>query len=293
MYYIKVICRIRDKVEIAKHYDLRGGAPGMPRVKKKKKTPEEMESQNRWRRRRNLRRLIEANFKAGDWHVVLACGKGEKLTAEEARKRIRKFRDRLKAAYKKVGWELKYIITCELGVRGGIHWHMIVNDCHNKEESSAKLIRKLWEWGRAYFSPLDESGDYKKLAEYILKESDGKKEQKEIIEKQGYIPSRNLIRPVEQTEKVRARSWRKEPKVPKGWELVPGTLVNGANKYTGLPYQHYTIRKKGGGDWDEDSGDLYRDHSARTGKRCRKRDIHYADASDRRQNTRKKGSGRN
>lgn len=286
MYYLKVVCKIRDKVEVAKHYDLRSGAPGMPRVKKKKKTPEEMEAQNRWRRRRKIRRLIEANFKPGDWHVVLACRKGEKLSAEEARKRIRKYRDRLKAAYRKAGWELKYIITCEVGKRGGIHWHMIVNDCHSREESSAGLIRSLWEWGRVWFTPLDSSGDYKKLAEYLLKDSDGKK-QEELIEKQGYMSGRNLIRPAEQTEKIRARAWRKEPKAPKGWELVPGTLVNGINKYTGLPYQHYTIRRKGGR--NAESGNLHRDHTAGIGKGRGKRNVHHADTAGRRRSARKKG----
>ena len=81
MYYLKVVCEVRDKVEVAKHYDLRSGAPGMPREKRRRKTQEEMAAQNRWRRRTRLRRLIEANFGPGDWHVVLGCRKGEELSA--------------------------------------------------------------------------------------------------------------------------------------------------------------------------------------------------------------------
>ena len=167
MAYLKLTCEIKDKQEIEKHYDLRYGAPGMPREKKKKKTPEEMAAQNRWRKCRELRRIIELNFGEGDWHVTLTCSKENRPEREEAPKVIRTFRDKLRKAYKKNGWELKYIITCETGERGAVHWHMIVNDMHSEKESTAKLIRRLWDRGRPYFSALDDSGDYKKLAEYI------------------------------------------------------------------------------------------------------------------------------
>lgn len=246
MSYLKLICEINDKQEIEKHYDLRYGAPGMPREKKRKRTPAEMAAQNFWRKCRELRRLIELNFTEGDWHVTLTCRKEERPDKETAPKVIREFRDKLRAAYKKRGWELKYIITCETGERGAVHWHMIVNDMHSEADSAAKLIRQLWSRGRVYFSPLDGSGDYKKLAEYIVKEASKRVEEENTIEKLSYMPSRNLIRPVVRKEKKRARSWRLEPRIPEGWELVPGTLVNGINKYNGLPYQHYTIRRRAG-----------------------------------------------
>ena len=288
MYYLKVVCEVRDKVEVAKHYDLRSGAPGMPREKRRRKTQEEMAAQNRWRRRTRLRRLIEANFGPGDWHVVLGCRKGEELSAEDARKRIRKFRDRLQGAYKKMGWELKYVITCERGKRGRIHWHMIINDMHSEKESTAGMVRRLWEWGREYFSPLDSTGDYKGLAEYIIKECE--REGEEPVEKQGYMSSRNLVRPVEVTEKVRAKGWRKEPKVPRGWELVPGTLVNGTNKYSGLPYQRYTIRRKEASAHEE-GGHIHRHDPAGVRKRRGERDVHHADPAGRGRRPRAEGGG--
>lgn len=197
----------------------------------------------------------------------------------------------MKAAYKKLGWELKYVITCERGKRGRIHWHMIVNDMHSRKESTAGLVRRLWEWGREYFSPLDSSGDYKTLAEYIIKEYERDLEEsgEEPVEKQGYISSRNLVRPVEVTEKVRARSWRKNPGIPDGWELVQGTLVNGTNKYTGLPYQHYTLRRKE--DKDAEGGHLHRHDAAGIRKRHRKRDVCHADPAGRGKGARKEGGG--
>lgn len=242
--YDKNTCRIKDKVEIEKHYSGRYGAPGMKREPKRKKTPAEMAKQNHWRKCRELRRTMELNFGAGDWHVTLTCRKEDRPTKEDAGKLIRYFRDKLRKIYKTQGWELKYLITCETGERGAVHWHMIVNNVHNTYTSTAKMIRELWEWGRVYFTPLDDTGDYRRLADYIVKETAKRIENEETVEKLSYMASRNLIRPKVQREKVRAMAWKKQPSIPKGWYLVPGTLVNGINKFTGLPYQHYTIRRR-------------------------------------------------
>lgn len=244
--YDKNTCQINDKIEIEKHYSGRFGAPGMKREPKRKKTPEEMARQNHWRRCRELRRIIELNFGEGDFHVTLTCRKEDRPAKEDAVMLIRYFRDKLRNAYKKQGWDLKYIITCETGERGAVHWHMIVNDMHNTYTSTVKMIRELWEWGRVHFTPLDGTGDYRQLAEYIVKETTKRIRNEETIEKLSYMASRNLKRPQVKTKKVDAKVWRKSPVIPEGYYLVPGTLVNGINKFTGLPYQHYTIRREEG-----------------------------------------------
>lgn len=253
-YYIKTSCRIKDRKEVAKYYDIGYGAPGVPREKKKNRTPEEMARQNLWQRCRKLRRLIELNFDPGDWHVILTCRPEERPDLQEAPAVIRKFRDKLRKEYKKQGWELKYIITCETGKRGAVHWHMIVNDMHDGTQSTAAIIRRIWIRGRPHFSPLDDSGEYGRLAEYIVKETAGRIEKENTIEKLSYMASRNLIRPVEKREKISAGRWTKEPKPPKGWELVKGSLVNGINKFNGLPYQHYTLRRVGKEEQRSDDG---------------------------------------
>lgn len=241
--YTKTECEILDKKEICKYYSGRYGAPGMPRAKKHKKTSEEIAKQNLWIRMRDLRRLIELNFAEGDWHVVLTCRKEERPGKEDAPDVIRGFRDLLRDAYKKEGWNLKYIITCETGSRGAVHWHMIVNNMHNDRTSTAKMIKGLWTRGRPYFSPLDAGGDYKTLAEYIVKETAKRVEQENTLEKLSYMPSRNLIRPEVKKKEIRATRWRKEPVAPEGYYVVPDSIVNGINKFTGFPYQHYTIRR--------------------------------------------------
>lgn len=222
--------------------------------------------------------------------MTLTCRKEERPSPEEAVKVIRDFRDKLREAYKKQGWELKYVITPETGERGAVHWNVIVNNMHNEETSTAKIIRMLWARGRPHFTPMDGSGDYKKLAEYIIKESGKRMEQGKTIEKLSYMASRNLKRPVVQEEKIRASRWSRKPRAPEGWYLVEESLVNGFNKFTGLPYQYYTIRRKE--EQNADSRRLYRDGPERTGKRNRKSHVCHVDKVKKRKRERKQKDSR-
>lgn len=268
--YVKTTCRIKDKVEVSKHYHANSGAPGRKRAGRKDPTPEDMAKQNHWRRCRDLRRLIELNFDPGDWHVTLTCEKDKRPTMEEAPGVIRKFLGKLKRDFKKQGWDLKYVITCEVGDRGAVHWHMVVNSCHNEATDTAKLIREAWKRGRPYFSALDDSGEYERLADYMCKQAAQRIDRGETSEKMSYSRSRNLKKPVERREKVRASGWKQEPKVPEGWELVEGSLLNEVNKWNGLPYQHYTLRRKEG---DRGKGESVRKDDLQGTKKA-KRSVH-------------------
>ena len=242
--YDKITCRIRDRIEVSKHYSGRYGAPGMKREPKRKATPEEVARHNHWKRCRDLRRLIELNFEGGDWHVTLTCEKEKRPTKEEAPQVIRKFLAKLRKEYKRQGWELKYVISCEIGDRGAVHWHMVCNNEHNGITDSAKLIRENWTRGRPYFSNMDATGEYERLARYMVKMASRRIERGETVEKMSYCRSRNLKKPVERRERIRATAWRRNPRIPPGWELVEDSLVNGISEVTGLPWQQYVIRRK-------------------------------------------------
>lgn len=252
--YVKKQCIINDKIEIEKYYDARYGAPGLPREKKKKATPEEMAKQNFWKRCQHLRRMMELNFQGGDLYLTLTCRTEDRPSLEDAPLVIRQFRDKVVKDYKKQGWECKYIITCEVGSRGAVHWHMILNNQKSDKESAWDIIRRHWTRGRPFLEPLDQDRDYKKLAEYIVKETAKRIEKEQTLEKLSYISSRNLIKPEEVKEKKRAKRWSNPPKPPKGYELVESSVVNEINRFTGYPYQKYTVRRiqegggRGGGD---------------------------------------------
>lgn len=242
--YIKKIWDLGRVRMVEKHYPGNYGAPGMKRGERKKKTPEDVARQNRTNRVKKVQRLILANFKEGDWHLILGYRKGERPASFEAAKDLlQKFLGKMRAAFKRAGVPFKWIAVTERGKRGGCHHHLIIED---REDLDVKaLVMKHWPHGYRTFSPLYEDGDFEDLAEYITKE-----ETKEEEQGCSYSRSRNLIVPEPKKEVIHSRRWRREPKPEKGWYIVKDSLVNGINPVTGYPYQHYTMKQargRGGG----------------------------------------------
>lgn len=222
-----------DIIQVEKHFPGNYGSPGVPRGRRRQRTPEEMERQNRRNRETKLQRLILANFKPGDWHLVLNY-RGEKPGPEEARKNLRSFLGALRREYKKQGYELKYIAITERGKRGKtLHHHLIIKDL----PQTTQLVKRSWKCGHCYFSDLYEDGDFEELSSYLLK-ADGKEESRE-----SYTRSRNLIVPVPKVMKMNRKTWKKIPKDRPGWYVEKGSVWNGENPFTGLPIQHYTLRR--------------------------------------------------
>lgn len=224
---------------MAKYYPGNYGAPGVKRGPKRKRTPEDIERQNRTNREKNVQRLIIANFHEGDWHLILKYTKEKRPgSLGEAKKQVQKFLREMRRAYKKAGYMFKYIYVTERGKQGACHHHLIIEDIADQDLNTKKMVMKFWEYGSRAFIPLYTDGEFANLAEYIVK-----KETKEEREGCTYSRSRNLIMPEPQIEKIRRRKWKKEPKPGKGWYIIPETLINGINPVTGYQYQHYTMRR--------------------------------------------------
>lgn len=238
--YRKVIYDIGVIKQIEKSYPANYGAPGKVRHKKQKRTPEDIRRQNEKNRWRKIQRIILANFKKGDWHLILKYGKGNRPdTYGEAKACLRKFRDRMRDAYKKAGIPFKWIAVTERGRKGQVlHHHLIIEDINRDGISTVELVKKLWSHGGQFFSSLYEDGEYEKLAEYIVK-ADTKEERGWMT----YSRSRNLTVPQPKRELVHHRRWRDPPVAPKGWYVVKDSIWNGMNPVTGYPVQHYTIKK--------------------------------------------------
>ena len=212
-----------------------GGAPGIPRERKRKRTPEEMDQQNRQNRARHVQLLILGNFKEG-WHCTLTYSKEARpKDANEAKKILQKFHRRMKAKFRKAGVEYKWIGITEIGQRGAAHHHLILEDIHTETFTTQKAVKECWEY-MSNFSMLYEEGEYEGLADYLTK-----KETKEDVPGCKVSHSRNLTLPKRKKRKMRSKSWLLDPKVPDGWELVKSSLWNGVNRYTGLPSQHYLL----------------------------------------------------
>lgn len=227
-------------IQIEKSHPGNHGAPGQKRKKKRKKTPEDIRRQNERNRWRKVQRIILANFKEGDWHLILKYRPGERPdTYDEAKDHRKKFLDKMRDAYKKQGILFKWIVVTERGKKGQVlHHHLVIEDIRRDGIDTVRLVKKLWPHGNEFFVALYEDGEYEKLAEYIVKA--------ETKEEGGwctYSRSRNLVVPERKVEIVRHRRWRNPPVAPKGWYVVKESIWNGENPVTGQPVQHYTIKK--------------------------------------------------
>ena len=79
--YTKVTYDLGEVKEIQKYIPGNYGAPGCPRERKRKRTPEEIKRQNERNKRRKVQRLIMANFGEGDLHVTLTYAKDKYVLA--------------------------------------------------------------------------------------------------------------------------------------------------------------------------------------------------------------------
>lgn len=226
---------------IEKCYPGNYGAPGQKRNDKQKRTPEEIKKQNHRNRCRKVQLLILSNFHPGDWHLILRYAKGRQPeTYKEAVKQRAKFLGMMREAYKKAGLTFKWIAVTERGKKKQIlHHHLIIEDIDRDGIKTTELVKKLWTHGGQFFASLYEDGEYEDLAEYIVKA-----ETKDECGWCTYSRSRgNLVAPRPKVEIKKHKRWRNPPVAPKGWYVVKESLWNGKNPVTGLPVQHYTLKK--------------------------------------------------
>lgn len=224
-------------IEVRKKYSARYGVKGIPRSENINPTPEDVEKINQMNAERSLRLRINANFKEGDFHAVLGFEGVYNPDPEEARLIFEKFLRDARKLYRKEGMELKRIFAMGRGQRGlrKIHFHMVCNYIDTRKLSS------IWPYGRIKYYPLDGSGQYAKLASYIIKQTSYLFKSGECPYKKRFSPSRNLVIPVPENEVVPRSRWLKEPKAIWGYYIEKDKTVNGVSKITGYPYQFYSM----------------------------------------------------
>ena len=231
-----------NKVQIAGDYVLvsnythRGfGAPHNKRRQRLKDTPKAMADYNRKKRAEKLQLLIIQNFDCG-YHITLDYPKDARPeTYAEAEKNLKKFLYAMSRKVKKIK-PFKYIAITERGKRReALHHHMII-------EGDPFLLREITRlWGNHIkISQMYEEGAYKDLAEYFTK-IETKEEQ--LKGRSKYHRSRNLKEPVVKTRIVAGRI-PSEPLVPKQYDLIKDSEVNGFNEHIGIRFQKYMVKKR-------------------------------------------------
>ncbi len=215
----------------------------------RKKTKEEIREANRRQATRELERLMNANFRPGDLHVVLTYRKEIRPSPKKARKELKNFLDRMRGRYRKHGQELKYIVATEYLAKH-IHHHLVINNINTGTETTADMIRKLWTErrgkdgirGNPKFVQLYDTGEYSQLADYLIKETDRTFRREDSAVGQRYSCSRNLVRPEKKVTERPAKKWRRDPKPHKGYYILPESVYNGRDIF-GYPYQRYVMVK--------------------------------------------------
>ncbi len=237
MGYYKTTTKAGATVEVTKSYTKRIGVKS--KGSKSKATPEEMEKINQMNAERTLRLKINANFVEGDPYVTLTYPRNKRPTPKEAKNNITKILGSMRKIYRKLGTELKYVNVTEYKNKA-IHHHLIINQI--PDHDAAKIVRKLWKFGRPHFQFLDDTGQYKKIAAYFIKETSKTFKENDGGHMQRYSCSRNLVMPVSKTEIIKkAKKWLPDPKPKKGYYIDQDTVYNGIDPFTGREYQKYTM----------------------------------------------------
>ena len=248
--YIRKTWKAGRTVEVKKTYSARYGKK-IPRGENIKQTSDAQETVNRRMAVAELRRTINANFGPGDWHAVFTYPNAKPPTPKQAYRDMDVFLRRLRQLYKKEGAELKYIQPTEYKHKR-IHHHMVMPNLIGGMEPVKRLWKQLiaetyytpeeQERGeplhlRFPWSPLDDSGQYGELAEYLIKETDKSRNDPDAICKRRYRQSRNLIHPKPVVEIIDAKQWRKEAAQRKGYYIDKEASFEGINEENGLPMQ--------------------------------------------------------
>lgn len=227
-------------------YAGRYGAKGEKRAQRKKATPEQMKKQNQYNREKLVLRKMRNNFKRGDLWITLKLKKGERVSAQEILKIREKFLRQLRGVYKKRGRALKYMCRIEIGERGGIHIHILVNRIKGTP-GTAEVISQIWgrlTGGHVNYAPVYEEGHFKDLADYLVKKPKeeitgqltlfGTEEERKIFSE--YTCSKNLELPEKETHDY--KHWTLRKLVENGPEPKPGYYID--RDSIRLSYYYYT-----------------------------------------------------
>ena len=248
--YIRRTWRAGRTVEVKKTYSARYGRK-IPRGNNIGTTSTAQEEVNRRNAIAELRRTLNANYKPGDWHAIFTYPNDKPPTPTWAYRDMDKFLRWLRPLYKEHGVELKYVQPTEYKHKR-IHHHMVIPNLPGGMEPVKRLWKRLLaetyyteeerERGeplhlRFPWSPLDDSGQYGELAEYLIKETDKSRNDPGAICKRRYRQSRNLIHPKPVVEIIDAKQWRKEAAQRKGYYIDKKVSFEGVSEENGLPVQ--------------------------------------------------------
>ena len=220
---------------------------GKNREEKKKPTAEQMQKVNAYNREKKVRRLIKENFQEGDYFCTLTYQKGFIGDIHRAKQDRQKFMNILRKEFRKAGYELKWIGRSEVGKRGSMHHHIIINRIPGGDLIISKAWAKIFISGRVDFVPLYARGGYKELAAYLVKPDKEDKDGNQTSWS-SYSRSRNLKETEPEVTRTTRRKILEYPEPTPGYYIDTDSIYQGINEVTGREYLHYIeIKLEGGG----------------------------------------------
>lgn len=234
--YVQKTIRSGNVTEVEKYQTAKYKAKKTKRQQKKTTTPEHMAKNNAIRAAKALARLINTNFVYGDLLVTLTYNPPQRpLTTDDAKNHISKFLRKLKNMFRRNDITCKYVGVSDFGNGITPHHHILI-PCG----LTLTNLQSLWPNGHVNIETLDSSGDYTKIANYLLKHTDKVyNDPTKRVHAKRFFRSRNLKEPEVTIEIVNSDSWRENPKAPKGYYLVKDSVTSFISPTTGYPYQYY------------------------------------------------------
>lgn len=261
---------LRRSIEYEYKFVGKHGGKGERRANRSRPTPEEMRAVNQRNRETKYRRIIELNFDEHDLWCTVKYPRGDRPPLHEVIKDKDELLKKLRAVYKKNGETLKYIYRIEIGERGGIHFHILINRLWNRQTDIiiddiwSEVLKKSYE--RRKGIPLDRAagmvdyesvyreGGFRGLAKYITKQPEEDSEAKKLLDAMPEEDrrkltkvscSRNLKKPERIRKEYRARTMERmikegpKPSDPSLYYIDKDSIEYGVNPFTGFTYFRY------------------------------------------------------
>lgn len=241
MPYKQEICKAGKTKQFTFYYSVRADQKGGSRRAKENKTSEAQKKVNSRQAIKKLTWILNENFDGTSLYVTWSYEK-DKRPAEKGQLRsdAEKLLRKLRQIYKKDGKELKYVWVAERGERGAAHIHMVVN------EIEARKLKDCWDKGWITIKPMDDSGQYAKLASYFVKYSEKTMKTEEGFGGRRYNSSKNLKIPEPEKKTVSSRNaYSHNIQIPSGWYLDRDSVAEAWHEVTGFMYFTYTLIKDG------------------------------------------------
>lgn len=241
MPYMHEVCKAGRTKQHTYYYAVRADTKEGSRRKKENKTSEAQRKVNSRQRVKKLTWILNENFDGTSIYVTWSYEKNKRpASKEELRGDIRDLLKKIRKTYKAEGSEARYVWAAEVGKRGAAHIHMVLNGVR------AAKLKKCWDKGWITIKPLDDSGQYRKLAAYFVKYSEETMKTVDGFSGKSYNPSRNLKIPQPTKTTVRAKNaYSHTVEVPEGWRLDKESIAEAWHEVTGFMYFTYTLIRDG------------------------------------------------